>query len=63
MKSKNNNLNKIILLTFVVVILLIASFVFVKNKKINPVTEPKINSMLMLIEFEKIDGILQWEKE
>jgi hypothetical protein len=47
----------------VTVFLLIVSFVFVKNKKTNPVTESKINSMMMLIEFEKIDGILQWEKE
>jgi len=28
-----------------------------------PANDKKINTMLMLIEFEEIDGILQWEKE
>ncbi len=53
-KSKSNFLLiiRIILLTF----LGIFTFNFTKRSK-------PINAMLMLIEFERIDGILQWEKE
>lgn len=45
----------------ILVLLLIGfSFVLLNNKQ----TETqKINGMIMLIEFEKIEGVLQWEKE
>ena len=33
------------------------------SKKTIPESDNKINSLLMLIEFERIEGILQWEKE
>lgn len=40
-----------------------ASLFFLKDKKTLETAEKKINTMMMLIEFEKIDGVLQWEKE
>lgn len=53
-----------IIIGLIVFILAIVSFKFFtsSSKKEANSTKP-INSMLMLIEFEKIDGVLQWEKE
>lgn len=66
MKRKiNNNLKSIlffILKVFLISIVVLLIVKFTKNKT-NDISESKINSMMMLIEFEKIDGILQWEKE
>lgn len=50
-------------------ILVLVFFMFIKFNtiQIEPIPEPpivsSINGMIMLIEFEKIEGILQWEKE
>ena len=58
--------NKIRIFTiFIIALFLIIICLIVLNLKQKPViTEEKpINAMMMLIEFEKIDGILQWEKE
>jgi len=60
--NKKNNLNTIIF-PVLAVILLSVFLIFYINKKQKLSQESKINTMLMLIEFEKIDGVLQWEKE
>ena len=61
-KNKTNKLNwwvsGVILLLSVLVM-----FFVLKEEKIKETANSKINTMLMLIEFEKIDGVLQWEKE
>ena len=50
----------LIIISIIVIVLLALGFFFLYPK----FTESKdINGMIMLIEFEKIDGILQWEKE
>ena len=50
----------LIIISIIVIVLLALGFFFLYPK----LTESKdINGMIMLIEFEKIDGILQWEKE
>jgi hypothetical protein len=57
--------NKNIFFLFGFLLLLIVFLCFlpnIKNKKIDKQETPT-NGMLMLIEFEKIEGILQWEKE
>ena len=46
----------ILLITFIFIIF------FTKKNKIQE-EKTSINGMIMLIEFEKIEGILQWEKE
>lgn len=57
MKQKKKNKFNLFLIFFLFFIFLI-TFLF-SYLKLNS----KINSLLMLIEFEKIDGVLQWEKE
>jgi hypothetical protein len=47
------------LLLFGVILLAIITLINISNQS----TPKPINAMMMLIEFEKIDGILQWEKE
>lgn len=62
---KNKQTNKISWLVLGSFLILAISIMFFISKfpKPNLTANPKINTMLMLIEFEKIDGILQWEKE
>lgn len=58
-------INKLIWLVLGVTILLaiLVTFFVLKEEKIKETDTSKINTMLMLIEFEKIDGVIQWEKE
>lgn len=62
---KNKKINKFSwIILAIILISAIFSMIFVfQNQKLNLTNNSKINTMLMLIEFEKIDGILQWEKE
>lgn len=57
--------NKLFLIFGVVVLLITILFLIVINPKQKTVQnkEKPINGMLMLIEFEKIEGIIQWERE
>jgi hypothetical protein len=56
-------INKLsLILGFIVLAITLIAVIFY-NLKPFPVKVKPINTMLMLIEFEKIDGILQWEKE
>ncbi len=62
---KNNQTNKIswlILGSFLILAVFVIFFIS-KSQKPNSIANSKINTMLMLIEFEKIEGIEQWEKE
>ncbi len=61
----DNNLKRILFFVLKVFLLSIAILLIIKftKNKTNNISETKINTMLMLIEFEKIDGVLQWEKE
>lgn len=57
---------KLIYTAIAVLILILAIVLLSKTPKDNAVQkndEEKINAMMMLIEFEEIDGVLQWEKE
>ncbi|MDD4785191.1 MAG: polysaccharide deacetylase family protein [Candidatus Shapirobacteria bacterium] len=57
MKTKENkNFIKLLILFIVFVISVIN---IMNNRKVNS----KINTILMLIEFERIEGVIQWEKE
>jgi len=49
--------NKVFTIFIIATSLILISLVFLNSK------QKPINSMLMLIEFEKIEGVLQWEKE
>lgn len=62
---KNKKINNFSWVFFgVLIISIIVGMTFILRKQKLDITDSsKINSMLMLIEFEKIDGILQWEKE
>ena len=63
MKNKQTNkMSWLVLGSFLILAISIMFFIS-KSPKPNLTATPKINTMLMLIEFEKIDGILQWEKE
>lgn len=61
-KNKTNKLNQLILGAILLLSVLVM-FLVLKEEKIKETANLKINTMLMLIEFEKIDGVLQWEKE
>lgn len=50
-------------LTIVIVFIIIFGFYCSMFKNIPQESETKINGLIMLIEFEKIEGILKWEKE
>ena len=63
MNKKPNLFKKYIFLLFGLSILLIASLVFINSKNNKKIENRPINTMLMLIEFENIDGVLQWEKQ
>ncbi len=51
--------DKSFFIMLIVFILLVASFFVFQNLS----SKKKTNSLMMLIEFEEVDGILQWEKE
>ena len=53
--KKNKSFFIIVIILFLFVVLF---FVFQ-----NILSKKKTNSLMMLIEFEEVDGILQWEKE
>ena len=57
--------NKRVFLLLGIVLLLVVILFFLNNLKKESLLkdEQPINGMLMLIEFEKIEGIVQWEKE
>lgn len=64
MTKKKNNQKKF--LTILLAFVLIVSSTIILNLFDNNLglkKNLKINTMLMLIEFEKIDGVVQWEKE
>lgn len=61
-KNKTNKLNWWVLVIIFFLAILVMFFVL-KEEKTKETANSKINTMLMLIEFEKIDGVLQWEKE
>jgi hypothetical protein len=63
-KMKSNKKIKSMFLGVLLLLFIIITF-FVQRVyyKVNPIVDSKINTMLMLIEFEKIDGVLQWEKQ
>ena len=63
MKNKQTNIIIWLVLGSLLIFAISAMLLIPKVKKENQTVTPKINTMLMLIEFEKIDGILQWEKE
>jgi hypothetical protein len=54
MKKNKNFLLSLIILILAVCLFFVSQIFYTKNKT---------NSLMMLIEFEEIDGILQWEKE
>ena len=62
---KKNKTNKLIWWVSLPTLFLasLVMFLVLKEEKIKETANLKINTMLMLIEFEKIDGVLQWEKE
>ena len=65
MKMKNkqtNNISWLVLGSFLILAISVTFFIS-KSQKPNPTANSKINTMLMLIEFERIEGIEQWEKE
>ena len=65
MKMKNkqtNNISWLVLGSFLILAISVTFFIS-KSQKPNPTASSKINTMLMLIEFERIEGIEQWEKE
>jgi hypothetical protein len=55
-------MKKIIIFTVIIVIVILC-FIFFGLKENPQKSETKINGLIMLIEFEKSDGLLQWEKE
>lgn len=63
MKKKPILFKKYILLLFGLAILSITSLVYINSKNNRKIVSRPINTMLMLIEFENIDGVLQWEKQ
>lgn len=60
-KKKTNNFFTKILAIFLLFITSVLAFNLIGDNK--NFESKKINTMLMLIEFERIEGILQWEKE
>lgn len=62
---KKNQSNKIFWLILGSFLIIAVSVIFLISKysKSNPIFASRINTMLMLIEFERIEGIEQWEKE
>ncbi|HOX96176.1 MAG TPA: polysaccharide deacetylase family protein [Candidatus Woesebacteria bacterium] len=63
MKKKSYLLKKCAILLLILLFSLIASLIFFNSKINKKIINRPINTMLMLIEFESIDGVLQWEKQ
>ena len=63
MKNKQTNKTTWLFLGLFMILAISIMFFIYKFQKPNPTVSSKINTMLMLIEFERIEGILQWEKE
>ncbi len=61
-KNQNNKISWLILGSFLIIAISVI-FLISKSSKSNPIFASRINTMLMLIEFERIEGIEQWEKE
>ena len=61
-KNQNNKISWLILGSFLIIAVSVI-FLISKSSKSNPIFASRINTMLMLIEFENIAGIEQWEKE
>ena len=61
-KNQNNEISWLILGSFLIIAVSVI-FLISKSSKSNPIFASRINTMLMLIEFERIEGIEQWEKE
>ena len=62
-KKKPNLFKKYAYLLLGLPLLLIASLVLFNSNIYKQITNRPTNTMLMLIEFESIDGVLQWEKQ
>ena len=62
-KKKITLFQKYTLFFLSLAIIFIASVILFNPKVFNTITNRPINTMLMLIEFESIDGVLQWEKQ
>ncbi len=54
---------KKIIIFAVIIIVVTLCFIFFGPKEHPKKSEAKTNGLIMLIEFEKSDGLLQWEKE
>jgi len=61
-KNQSNKISWLILGSFLIIAISVI-FLISKSSKSNPIFASRINTMLMLIEFERIEGIEQWEKE
>ena len=62
-KKRNNQKNFLTILLAFVLIVSLAIILNLFDNNLGLKKNSKINTMLMLIEFEKIDGVVQWEKE
>jgi len=61
-KNQNNKISWPILGSFLAIVISVILLIS-KSPKSTSIIGSKINTMLMLIEFERIEGIEQWEKE
>ena len=61
-KHPNNKISWLILGSFLIIVISVILLIS-KSPKSTSIISSKINTMLMLIEFERIEGIEQWEKE
>ena len=61
-KNLNNKISWLILGSFLIIVISVILLIS-KSPKSTSIISSKINTMLMLIEFERIEGIEQWEKE
>ena len=62
-RRTNKQVNSLYLALAAAIFVVGAIFTVVYKSKSSNVAQKPINTMLMLIEFERIEGILQWEKE
>lgn len=64
MTKKKNNQKKFLTILLAFVLIVISTIILnLFDNNLGLKKNLKINTMLMLIEFEKIDGVVQWEKE
>jgi hypothetical protein len=61
-KNQNNKISWLTLGSFLAIVISVILLIS-KSPKSTSIIGSKINTMLMLIEFERIEGIEQWEKE